>query len=174
MPTAMMAVATVLTLISPQEATSLPLRTALDAMAVEHQAAWDAMERVSYDDVLVLGRGDNQAIPQCGIYASYIAVKGRLSTGETAFFYMSWCEAGQAAPPVSGRCHFDVRIDHRPPGGFVSGENDLPREWDWRFDRPYNMIERFDCMINSDSPTITPAGVNRWEPGIGNPEGIDD
>lgn len=174
MPIAMMAAATVLALGGPQEAPSLPFETQLEAMLTEIMATQDVKERIPYDGVLVLDRGDGQHIPPCGVFAAHIAVKARLATGETTFFYMLWCEAGQPAPPISGLCDFDVRIDNRPPDGFVSGEHDLPREWDGRFDRTYNMIERFDCRITSDSPTIAPPVTTSWELGTGNPEGRDD
>lgn len=116
--------------------------------------------RQVYEDVLILAHGDNSGQPMCGIIATRIAVKALLTTGETTYFYQTWCVAGQALPPVSGLCRLVV-VDRPGSDGFVVGENDMPLE-----DAPtatkmaYSRkdIERFSCTVSSESPTVPPGG----------------
>ncbi|MDQ8028357.1 MAG: hypothetical protein REJ23_06495 [Brevundimonas sp.] len=154
-----------LILITPQQAPATPETPSVEQLIARLSIPYAERERAVYEDVLVLARGDSTQRPQCGYFISKVAVKGRLPSGETTFFYVTWCAAGQAMPPVSGRCRFEVVL---MPGadGFVSGEHDMPAA-----DMPLPSrlayvrkdVEQFDCTISSDSPTIEPAETSVWD-----------
>jgi len=116
--------------------------------------------RQVYEDVLILARGDNSGQPQCGIYRTSVAVKALLPTGETTYFYQTWCVPGQAMPPVSGLCRLEI-VERPGSDGLVVGENDMPpRDAPIAAHMAYvgKDIERFSCTVSSESPTIPPGG----------------
>lgn len=146
-----------LMLTTPQQTAVAPTPS-MEALLARLGLPYEELERAVYEDVLILGRGEATGQPICGILSSNVAVKGRLPSGETTFFYVTWCAAGQAMPPVSGQCRFEVVL-MQGRDGFVSGEHDLPpMDASPQTHLAYvrKQVEQFNCTISSDSPTIEP------------------
>jgi hypothetical protein len=154
-----------LILIAPQQAPATPETPSIEQLIARLSIPYAERERAVYEDVLVLARGDSTQQPTCGVLDSKVAVKGRLSSGDTTFFYVTWCAAGQAMPPVSGRCRFEVVL-MQGLDAFVSGEHDMPAA-----DAPLQsklayvgkQVEQFDCTISSNSPVVEPPEISRWD-----------
>ena len=74
---------------------------------------------------------------------------------------------GQPVPPVSGRCRIETALT-RWAGGIVWGENDIPEQPRDQIPKPADiwMIDRFDCSISSESPTIAPARTTVLPSGV--------
>lgn len=113
-----------------------------------------------FENVLILNRGNSiRGVAASGVYWVVLPVKGRLSNGETVFFYKTVFEQGEPAPPIGSVCRLEA-YKTTWTGGMITGENDLTRPDDgpgWQTPDPEMWsLTRFDCTISSDSPIIVP------------------